>query len=88
MRLARPGRELLELFRFASADECAAALANAERRQLIEDELADVLFFVVRFAQRFDVDLDGALAHKMQLTAERYPIERSRGKNAKYTELS
>ncbi len=62
-------------------------LANPDSRQAIENELADVLFFLLRFAQRFDIDLDDALAAKMKLNAERYPVEKSRGKNLKYGDL-
>ena len=54
---------------------------------LCGDHLPDLLFFLLRFAQRFDIDLDDALAAKMKLNAERYPVEKSRGKNLKYGDL-
>jgi hypothetical protein len=38
-------------------------------------------------AQRFDIDLDDALAAKMKSNAERYPVEKARGKNLKYGDL-
>jgi NTP pyrophosphatase (non-canonical NTP hydrolase) len=85
--LATEASELLEIFRFLSGEQCAAKLADPESRQAIENELADVLFFLLRFAQRFDIDLDDALSAKMKLNAERYPVEKSRGKNLKYGDL-
>jgi NTP pyrophosphatase (non-canonical NTP hydrolase) len=32
-------------------------LKNKAKKEEIEDELADVLFFIVRFAQRYNIDL-------------------------------
>jgi NTP pyrophosphatase (non-canonical NTP hydrolase) len=85
--LATEAGELLEVFRFLSDEQCARRLTEPETRQEIEHELADVLFFLLRFAQRFDIDLSDALAAKMRLNAERYPVEKSRGKNLRHGEL-
>ena len=79
--------ELLDVFRFKSEDEITAALADPDRRSAIEHELADVLFFTLRFAQRNEIDLATALERKMTLNAERYPVEKAKGSNRKYTEL-
>lgn len=48
--------ELLEHFRFKSEKEVAKIL-NSDKRKEITEELADIMFFVLRFAQRYDVDL-------------------------------
>jgi NTP pyrophosphatase (non-canonical NTP hydrolase) len=79
--------ELLEEFRFFDADQCERLLRDPAKRERIEDELADVLFFVLRFAQRFDVDLSAALEAKLVKSARKYPVEKARGRNLKYTEL-
>jgi len=34
-----------------------------------------------------DIDLSAAFAHKLALNAERYPVDKARGSNRKYTEL-
>ena len=44
-----------------SAKQQAALLAGGETREHIEDELADVFFFVLRFAQMLGIDLGRAL---------------------------
>jgi dCTP diphosphatase len=41
----------------------------------------------VRRADLLSVDLDDAIAEKLRLNEERYPVERARGSGAKYTEL-
>lgn len=79
--------ELLEHFRFVADEDAVALLADPAKREAIEDEIADVLFFVLRFAQRFDVDLVRASERKLEKNAARYPVEKSRGSNRKYTEI-
>jgi NTP pyrophosphatase (non-canonical NTP hydrolase) len=76
--------ELLDLFRFKNGNEIQQTLTN--RRELIEDELADVLFFVLRFAQMNDIDLKKALEHKMAKNAVKYPVDKVKGNNKKYNE--
>ncbi|MES2856313.1 MAG: nucleotide pyrophosphohydrolase [Bdellovibrionota bacterium] len=49
--LVTEASELLEIFRFQSETESQAMFANESKRTAIEDELADVLFFVLRFSQ-------------------------------------
>jgi len=79
--------ELLEHFRFLSEEEALALLKDPERKERVEDEVADVLFFLLRFSQRFDIDLGTALPRKLAKIEEKYPLEKSRGSNRKYTEL-
>ena len=79
--------ELLEEFRFKSEAEILAALKDPKRREQISDELSDCLFFVLRFAQRFDFDLVEAFERKMAKTGAKYPVDKARGKNLKYSEL-
>ena len=79
--------ELLDHFRFLSEEQADEVLVEAETRAEIEAELADVFYFVLRFAQRFGIDLDEALRNKLAKNAERYPVERSRGRKAKAERL-
>jgi NTP pyrophosphatase (non-canonical NTP hydrolase) len=79
--------ELLERFRFRSDVEASALLDDPAQRQRVEDELADILFFLLRFAQRTGIDMDDALAAKIEKNAKHYPVSKSRGKNLKYTEI-
>jgi len=53
----------------------------------IEDELADVLFFIIRFAQRYDIDLSKAAVRKLKKLGRKYPVSKSKGSNKKYTDL-
>jgi NTP pyrophosphatase (non-canonical NTP hydrolase) len=79
--------ELLEHFRFLSDEQIRQLLSSPIKRKEIEAELADILFFVLRFAQRFDIDLYRALQAKLKKNALKYPIKKARGRNLKYTDL-
>lgn len=79
--------ELLEHFRFKSEAECQDLMSDLKRREEIEEELADVFYFVLRFAQRNDIDLGAALANKVALDGKKYPVEKAKGQNKKYSEF-
>ncbi len=85
--VATEGAELLELFRFRSLGECDALVRDPVKRESLEDELADVFFFLLRIAGRYDIDLPGALRAKMKKNAAKYPVEKARGSNRKYNEF-
>ena len=75
--------ELLENFRFQTKEQMQEIMTKAGSRKEVSDELADILFFLLRFCQRYDVDLSESFADKMERNAKRYPVEEFRGKNHK-----
>ena len=79
--------ELLQEFRFKSDGEIEEIFRSPAGRERIADEIADTLYFVFEFSQRYDVDLSTEFRRKMKKNEERYPIEKARGSNKKYTEL-
>ena len=81
--LVTEASELLEEFRFLTDAESLERVNDPEHRTAIEDELADVLFFLLRFSQRFDIDLADALNRKMEKNAKRYTVDLARGSNRK-----
>lgn len=84
--MSTEANELLELFRFKSDAEVQEKMKTPEFRQKVSEELADVFFFVLRFAQMNSIDLAEALQNKMQKNAEKYPVEKAKGSNRKYNE--
>jgi dCTP diphosphatase len=77
--------ELLENFQWVTEQQSGAL--TADKLIAVRDEMADVLIYLVRLADKLNVDLLEAAARKMQLNASKYPPEKSRGSNKKYTEL-
>lgn len=78
--------ELLDLFRFKSDEQIREQLANPVSREKVSDELADVFYWLLRFAQREGFDLSEALRAKMKKNEAKYPVEKARGNNKKYNE--
>lgn len=85
--MSTEANELLDIFRFKSEEDMKEIMSNPEKREQVIDELADVLFFVLRFAQMNDIDLEDGLSKKINKNASKYPVEKVRGSNKKYTEL-
>lgn len=79
--------ELLEHFRFQNDQQIKTLMENPKARVEIADELADALFFVLRFAQLHGIDLTTAYMAKMDRNEKKYPVEKARGSNKKYTDL-
>jgi len=79
--------EVLEQFRFKSKEEIEEMFKDPIKREKIEDEMADVLYFLSRLAQKYDVDLSEAFERKMKKSEEKYPIDKAKGSNKKYNEL-
>lgn len=84
--LSTEANELLELFRFQTEEQMQDMFGSPKMRERIEDETADVFFFLLRFAQKNGIDLEQALVRKIEKNRKKYPAELARGKNLKYTE--
>jgi NTP pyrophosphatase (non-canonical NTP hydrolase) len=80
--------ELLELFLWKSNEEIKEKLISDEIfRQNVLDEVADVAHACLAFANTADIDLASAVIAKIEKTAEKYPVEKAKGQNKKYTDL-
>lgn len=77
--------ELLEHFQWIS-DRESLTVPN-EKRERIQEEMADVLLYVIRLGDVLNIDLFRAAEDKIDANAEKYPVDRSRGNAKKYTEL-
>lgn len=63
--ISTEANELLQIFRFKS-EEDMRKMMKSEKREEVEEELADVLYFVLRFAQMNNVDLSSAVLKKIR----------------------
>lgn len=79
--------ELLSHFRFKSDKEIEEMFLDIKKREDIEDEMVDILVFLARMSQKYNVDLSSALDRKMKKNCEKYPIDKFKGSNKKYTEI-
>ena len=77
--------ELLEQFQWLS-DQESLILPN-DKLEKINDEIADVLLYLIRLADVLNVDLIKSADTKIEANAQKYPVDKSRGSAKKYTEL-
>jgi dCTP diphosphatase len=77
--------ELAELFQWRG--EVAPGLPDftPEEKQHVGEEMSDVLLYLVRMADRCDIDLAAAVKKKIEKNAAKYPVEACKGKSDKYT---
>ena len=87
MALAGEAGELLELFQWLTPEQSAAIMSDGVKAAQVRAELADVFNYCLRLAQVLGVDLLAAAGAKLVANGEKYPVEASRGRALKYTEL-
>lgn len=69
--------ELLECFQWNN---------NYNKEELLE-ELADVQAYCIMLAEKLNVDLEQIVLDKYKKNASKYPIEKSKGVDTKYSKL-
>ena len=84
MALIVEAAELVEHFQWMKQKE-SFALAE-DKLAAVEEELADILVYLVRMADQLDIDLISAAKKKIKSNEAKYPAELVRGSSKKYTE--
>lgn len=77
MALIVEAAELVEHFQWLTESE--SKTLSPEKREQVAQELADVLIYLVRLADRLDIDLLDAAARKIVINAGKYPADQVRG---------
>ena len=85
MALIAEAGELVEYFQWLSPQQ--AENLPAETKAEVALEIADVLLFLLRLADKLAIDPIAAAEQKMKLNAEKYPVEKSKGNAKKYNRL-
>ena len=78
--------ELLELYQWSRGQDDWNCLEDRAVRARTEEELADILLYVIRFADKAGIDLEKAALRKLERNAAKYPVEQFRGSDRKYDE--
>ena len=77
--------EVLEHFQWKNEEEVQRYIIKNKAE--IGEELADVLYWVFLMSHDLKIDIKEALEKKIMENEKKYPIEKARGSNKKYTEL-
>ena len=79
LALSIEASELNEAFLWKSAEEVKV--------EKVKEELADVFNYAFLIADKYGLDVREIVMDKLAKNAEKYPIEKAKGKSNKYTEL-
>ena len=74
--------ELQELFLWKKSEESDAVFS--EKKEKIEQEVADIFVYLIMFCYKSGIDIEDIVRQKMQHNAQKYPIEKVKGKSKKY----
>jgi NTP pyrophosphatase (non-canonical NTP hydrolase) len=83
MALAGEVGELLEIFQWLTEEQSRKSSLTEDQLAAATEELADVLIYALRLADRLDINLEDAISKKINKNALRYTVEASRGSAAK-----
>lgn len=83
--LSLEAAEVLEHFQWKSKEEVEQYVVS--HKEEIAEELADVLYWVLLMSHDLKIDVSDVFMKKLVKNGEKYPVDKSKGKNAKYTEL-
>jgi NTP pyrophosphatase (non-canonical NTP hydrolase) len=87
MAIAAETAELMEHFLWQSPEQSHVDLGATKLRAKVEEELADVFIFAIEFANVTGIDIAAIIENKMKRNAEKYPVEKARGRSVKYDQL-
>jgi len=87
MGLSIEAAELMELFLWKDKKEAADYVTSESGKRRLEEEMADVLVYLLYLSAASGIDLADATRRKIKLNAEKYPVGKCFNSNRKYTEL-
>jgi dCTP diphosphatase len=85
MSLVIEAAELAEIFQWLTEEE--SARLSAQKQVHAEEEIGDVLIYLLNLADKLGIDPVDAARKKLELNAEKYPVHKARGSADKYTEF-
>ncbi len=65
--------ELVEHFQWLTPEESVALAQDDAKRDLVEQEMADVLLYMLQLADVMNVDIEAAILRKMKLNGIKHP---------------
>lgn len=74
MSIAIEAAEIMEHFQWHSSQQSIELVRNAEIKNLVADELADVLVYCLILANQAEIDISSAVRSKMARNRGRFPI--------------
>lgn len=86
MALIVEAGELVEPLQWLTEEETRHL--SAPQHQAVSEEAADVLLYLIRFADQLGIDLEKAAWDKIEKNAVKYPSDKVRGSSRKYSDYT
>ncbi|WP_372655862.1 nucleotide pyrophosphohydrolase [Halobacteriovorax sp.] len=85
MALSVESSELVEIFQWLTLEQSSSLAPELKKK--VENEMSDILMYLIRLSDVLDIDLSKSIDEKFILNGEKYPVELARGTAKKYNEL-
>jgi len=84
MALSVEASEIVECFQWLTEDQSSDLPKDA--CEAVADEIADVQIYLIRLADKLNIDIFGAVNKKIEKNEAKYPAQKVKGSSKKYTE--
>jgi len=85
MALSAEVAEIVEHFQWLTEEQSKSL--SVDKLSEVGEELADTLIYLVRLADKLDIDLLSVANSKIEINEQKYPVDKAKGNAKKYTEL-
>ena len=75
--------ELNDLFQWLTEEESKLKKDSTEINK-VKEEIADIFIYLLRLADKLDIDIEKAIVDKMEINSIKYPVNLSKGNATKY----
>lgn len=85
MALSAEVAEVVEHFQWLTEEQSKSL--SEDKLEEVETELADTLIYLIRLADKLNIDLLPAANRKIEINEGKYPVSKAKGKATKYTDF-
>ncbi len=71
--------ELAECYRWLNDKELSKIHADPEKKKKVEEEIADIVIYLIILSYKTDIDIFKAIEKKIERNQKKYPIEKTKG---------
>jgi len=86
MALSVEASELVEIFQWLTPEQAEEIMSTNESEH-VKEEIADVMIYLIRLADKLNIDLEDVVVDKIVKNGEKYPVDTSKGSTTKRTTL-
>jgi NTP pyrophosphatase (non-canonical NTP hydrolase) len=84
MALAAEVAELLEIFQWLTEQQSKDIINSENEITLVKEEIADIFIYLIRLADKLNIDIEKEVLSKIALNEKKYPIDLSKNNAIKY----